>query len=275
MELGPDQEELLVKLVEAEREVPREHRRPFWLLWSRDYPNPRLIHPGWPESECVYEPDVQLLERACLIHVTSRDTPNFNFVVSPTGHTLYASLQTRSREPLAHLERRVLSFVSGDWFAKRYPTAYAKWKAAEELLWRGDSEEDLSTIGHLAREAMIEFADLLAKRFFVSAPQDRAKTIVRIKAVIEHLRPQLGEKTSDFLDALIAYWETVNGLVQRLEHAVSYEGSSSLTLDDSRRVVFQTALVFFELDQVCKRVRLGGEPSLPPDGRLRRPRGEA
>jgi len=122
---------------------------------------------------------------------------------------------------------------------------------------------------------MIEFADLLAKRFFVSAPQDRAKTIVRIKAVIEHLRPQLGEKTSDFLEALIAYWETVNGLVQRLEHAVSYEGSSSLTLDDSRRVVFQTALVFYELDQVCKRVRFGGEPSLAPDGRLRRPHGEA
>jgi hypothetical protein len=274
VELGPDQEDLLVKLVEAEREVPREHRQPFWLSWSHNHPNPLLRHPGWPEGECVYEPDVQLLERAGLLHVTTRRTPDLYFVVSPAGHNLYASLQTRDSEPLRHLEKRVLSFISGDWFATRYPPACAKWKAAEELLWREDTEESLGTVGHLAREAMIEFADLLAKRFSVSVPQDRAKTVARIKAVVEHLRPQLGEKTSDFLGALIAYWGTVSDLVQRLEHAVSHEGSS-LTLDDSRRVVFQTAIVFFEFDQACKRVRSGGEPTLAPDGRLRRPRGEA
>ena len=256
MELGPDQEVLLVRLVEVEREVPREDRRPFRISWSHDHQNPVLRHPGWPTGECVYEPDVQLLEAAGLLFVTSRNAPNFSFVVSPAGHTLYASLQTRDGEPLVHLEKRVLSFISGDWFTTHYQPAYAKWKAAEELLWKGDSEESLSTVGHLTREAMIEFADLLATRFSVSVPQDRAKTVARIKAVIEHLRPQLGEKTSSFLDALTAYWGTVTDLVQRLEHAVNHEGRS-LALDDSRRVVFQTALVFFEFDLACKRASSG------------------
>jgi hypothetical protein len=174
--------------------------------------------------------------------------------VTPGGHECYAELQTRGGRPLAHLEQRVLAFVSGDWFASRYGAAQAKWLVAESLLWESDSASSFSTIGHHTREAMIEFADSLATRFTVSAPVDRSKTVARIKVVIDRLRPDLGDRTSAFLEALIVYWGTVSDLAQRLEHAASHQGHP-IVLDDARRVVFQTALVFFELDKACERVR--------------------
>lgn len=254
MVLGPEQEELLVRLVEAEREVAGENRRPFRLLWTHNHPRPLLSHPGWPEGECVYEPDIQLLETDGLLHITSRGPKEWKFVVTARGHDHYASLQRRDVEPLVHLEKRVRSFISGDWFATLYPAAHAKWQAAEELLWQDDSLASLSTVGHHAREAMIEFADQLATRFSVPVPPDRSKTVVRIKAVLDHVRPQLGTRTSDFLEALVVYWGTVSDLAQRLEHATTHRGNP-LTLDDSRRVVFQTAMVFFEVEHACRRFR--------------------
>jgi hypothetical protein len=51
-----------------------------------------------------------------------------------------------------------------------------------------------------------------------------------------------------FLDALIAYWRAVSNLVQRQEHGVQKAGSQ-LVFEDGRRVIFQTAIVMFEVDR--------------------------
>jgi hypothetical protein len=48
---------------------------------------------------------------------------------------------------------------------------------------------------------------------------------------------------------LLAYFGTVSDLIQRQEHGAQKEGEG-LMWEDARRVVFQTALVMFELDRV-------------------------
>jgi hypothetical protein len=44
------------------------------------------------------------------------------------------------------------------------------------------------------------------------------------------------------------YWGTVNDLIQRQEHGAQREGGA-LAWEDGRRVVFQTAIVMFEIDR--------------------------
>jgi hypothetical protein len=51
------------------------------------------------------------------------------------------------------------------------------------------------------------------------------------------------------LKALLAYWGTVNDLVQRQEHGGQKE-REPLKWEDGRRVVFQTAVVMFEIARV-------------------------
>lgn len=48
------------------------------------------------------------------------------------------------------------------------------------------------------------------------------------------------------LDALVVYWGTVSDLIQRQEHGAQKEGEA-LRWEDGRRVVFQTAVVMFEI----------------------------
>src|SRR5439155_2241153 len=55
-----------------------------------------------------------------------------------------------------------------------------------------------------------------------------------------------------FLDALIGYWGAVSDLVQRQEHGGQREGAE-LTWHDARRVVFQVAMVMFEVDSALGR----------------------
>lgn len=117
---------------------------------------------------------------------------------------------------------------------------------AESLLYAEDTENTLTTIGHLLREAMQEFASALVDRFKPPrVDSDKAKTVSRIKAVLGMLR--LSDKVSAFLDALIAYWGTVADLVQRQEHGGLKEGEPLRWLD-ARRIVFQVAVVMMEID---------------------------
>lgn len=48
------------------------------------------------------------------------------------------------------------------------------------------------------------------------------------------------------LDALLVYWGAVNDLIQRQEHGATKEGEA-LRWEDGRQVVFQTAVVMFEI----------------------------
>jgi hypothetical protein len=56
----------------------------------------------------------------------------------------------------------------------------------------------------------------------------------------------LGDTRRALLAALLAYWGTVSDLVQRQEHGAQKQGEP-LTWEDTRTVVFQTAIVMFEI----------------------------
>lgn len=85
-----------------------------------------------------------------------------------------------------------------------------------------------------------------------NVPEDKAKTVARLRAVLNQHADQLGTTAKPFLDALLAYWGTVNDLVQRQEHGGQKEGAV-LLWEDGRRVVFQTAVVMYEVDQGLSR----------------------
>ncbi len=96
---------------------------------------------------------------------------------------------------------------------------------------------------------MQEFATSLLELHGVQdANPDKAKTRDRFSAVVNSRRAGLGERKSEILDALFGYWSATENLIQRQEHAGQREGES-LTPEDGRRAVFQTAVVMFEADR--------------------------
>ena len=50
-------------------------------------------------------------------------------------------------------------------FRKNFPRAYKRWADSESHLWARDSEEQLTNIGYLCREAMQEFATELVDKY--------------------------------------------------------------------------------------------------------------
>jgi hypothetical protein len=134
-------------------------------------------------------------------------------------------------------------------FRQKYPEAYQKWAEADRVLWSSDSEGQLTTIGHLCTEAMQEFAAALVERYRPpDADANKEHTVARVRAVLHHRKDQLPRTVKPFLDALLAYWGTVGDLAERQEHGSRKEGQP-LRWEDARRLVFQTAIVMFELDR--------------------------
>jgi hypothetical protein len=74
-------------------------------------------------------------------------------------------------------------------------------------------------------------------------PNDPAKTVARIRAVLDQLA---GDAKKNFLKALLAYWGTASDLMQRQEHGAGKE-REKLSWEDARIVVFQTMLVMYEI----------------------------
>jgi len=147
----------------------------------------------------------------------------------------------------------VRQYLDADRFQRRYPEAYGKWAEAEELLWSSESESQFTTIGHLCREAMQEFAGALVRQHQMhDADPDKAHTIARIRCLLDSKKEQLGSTEMPFLDALLSYWRTVSNLAQRQEHGGQREGKP-LVWEDARRVVFQCAVVMFEIDSALSR----------------------
>ena len=144
------------------------------------------------------------------------------------------------------------AYLVSDVFKQQYGAAYAKWIQAEVALWGEESANNLTTIGHLCREALQEFVSILVARHEPSKVNpDKTKTVDRMRSVLDHCGEQLGTTVTPFLAALLAYWGTLMDLVQRQEHGAQKEGEP-LGWDDARRVVFQTAVVMFEIDRSLK-----------------------
>ena len=80
-----------------------------------------------------------------------------------------------------------------------------------------------------------------------------AHTKNRIRSVINARSERLGDTEKTFLDALISYWDSIDDLTQRQEHGAQKEGKP-LLWEDGRRLVFQTAVVMFEIDRALSRL---------------------
>ncbi|MFZ5452177.1 MAG: hypothetical protein ACOZF2_09955 [Thermodesulfobacteriota bacterium] len=256
--LEPEQKELLIAMVEAHRNVPKAERQGFYFLNTR---NGFIIHPGFPNHKIpAFFGDLEALANVGLLQrrYDSRGTPIFD--VTPLGFKYYEHLSLSAGQPIMQVEEKIRSYLESDHFKKKYANAFQKWTSANDKLWSTDSEKQLTEIGHLCREAMQEFVTVLVDEF--KPPQvdtNKAHTVARLKALTKLKTSQLGETIRPFLDALtayldalIVYWGTVSDLVQRQEHANLKEGKP-LVWEDGRRVVFQTAIVMFEIGEAMSR----------------------
>lgn len=254
--LEQEQQELLELVAEAARNMPRDRRQKFhvlthimdngaaYSLWlpgvGKDGKNVSLGN--------VYMGDVEELDRQGLVAL-SRSAIDRVFDVTPLGFQYYDYLKRRIGEPSQRVERTISSYVEADNFRKKYPLAYQRWNEAEAKLWSSDAENEFTTIGHLCREAMQEFAHTLTE---MHKPQDvtpdKTKTVARIKTVLSQKEQLLSTTEKPFLEALLAFWGTVSDLVQRQEHGGQKEGQP-LMWEDARRVVFQTLVVMYEIDR--------------------------
>jgi hypothetical protein len=252
--LEPEQKQLLSELVEATRKIPRDKRRPFF-IGSYQQQGDILQNNSLPSFEReVYMGDVKQLARKSLIdlsYIGSTQTPNLD--VTPEGFAYYEWMSQHEGSPVQRMETKIRSYLDADYFQKRYPVAFQKWTLSECMLWGSDSEQQLTTLGHLCREAMQEFATTLVENFSLTeVDKDTTHTVARIRSVLEQQANQLGKTERPFLDALLTYWGTVVDLVQRQEHGGQKEGEP-LVWEDGRRVVFHTAVVMFEIDRALFR----------------------
>jgi hypothetical protein len=244
--LDPEQERALEFLVEVTRRV--SERVPIWGREPMGTNNVILAHPGVPPGHPgLYPGDIETLAEGGFLRVQRPDRGNWRIDVTPLGFQQYASIKSRQGAGLKAIEVEPRSYIDGDSFRARHAEALGKWRQAEELLWSADHDNQLTTIGHLCREAMQAFAtSLLKHRPVAGAPPDPTKTIARIKAVVAIVSSS-GSVTA-VIDALVVYWGAVSDLVQRQEHGGQKEGEP-LHWEDARRLVFHTLFTMVELDR--------------------------
>lgn len=249
--LEPSQEQLLIKLVEAARSTAPDERTEFFV--SSSLVGESLIHPGIHESKSdVHRVDIEVLVREGLLLVLSRSQGSLSFDINPLGYRYYEHLMQQLGEPIERTEKIIMRYISSDIFQKQYPSAYSKWLSAEEILWSPESNRQLSMVGHICREAMQEFTEILVNRAQLpDPPTGKSNTKARLEASLDCCSRRLGKTEKPFLKALVSYWEKVNLLVQRQEHEAQKEGEK-LVWEDARRVVFQTLVVMYEVDRALE-----------------------
>jgi hypothetical protein len=254
--LEKEQKDLLAMLVEAARNLPRDKREPFDFMQLDG--GSLIMHGGLPDKKLmnVYDSDIEILIQAGLILPSYGSRGQMSrFDVTPLGFKYYENMKQQAGQPVQRIETVVRDYLEAEYFQQKYPEPYQKWAEAEAMLWESDSERQLTTIGHLCREAMQEFITVLVDQY--QPPQvdsDKAHTVARFRAVLEIQAAQLSTTERPYLEALLGYWGTVSDLIQRQEHGGQKEGEP-LVWEDGRRVVFQTAVVMFEIDKSLSRSR--------------------
>jgi hypothetical protein len=158
--------------------------------------------------------------------------------------SLRASRAEHRRNEIGRFESGIAEYISAEGFRRRYRGAYQKWVDAHQLLETAP-ERQATTIGHLCREAIIEFSDQLAREYDVG-PFEAMKTKAKIRAVFAQ-RDDVSRTLRRSLEALLDYWESLIELVNRQEHG------RKLSADDGRAIVFQTMLVMREIDLALAR----------------------
>lgn len=249
--LEPEQEELLARLVEADRHLDHDQRGSF--LFIQTTQDDFIRHPGLPDGHVfVRTGDLHALHDEGLLRVIRQGSGTWFFDVSSQGRTIYEEMKTRAGAPVHQVEQEVAGYLDAPVFQRRYPKAHRRWAEAVVKLWGSDSRQQSTTIGHLCREAMQEFASALVERHQrPGVDQNETPEVAKISAVLRQHAARLSTTTGTFLDALLTYWDTVSDLVQRQEHGAQKDGRP-LVWEDGRRVVFQTAIVMFEIDRALE-----------------------
>ena len=246
--LEPEQKELLAYLVETIRSIPRDKRSKFIVLQSNL--GDVLHYPGLPgRNRKIFLGDVEVLGREGLVFVTQGLQNTINVNLLPQGFAYYDRMNRMTGQPTANIEAALRMYLDSTNFQQKYSLAYKKWAQAEEMLWSSDSADKLTIIGHLSREAFQEFAEaLVVQQGLHDVDPVKANDVNRVKAVLDNRASQLGKTERSFLKALLEYWKVVSALVQRQERAAQKEGKE-LVWEDARRVVFNVAIVMFEVDK--------------------------
>jgi hypothetical protein len=245
--LEKEQRELLAWMVEAERHLRPQQRGPFLLVSTgqADF----LIHVGGSVQERpqVRKGDLETLADYRLLRRDFGSGGNPMYEVSPLGRLFDAEQKRTSGEAIQTVEAEMHQYLDSDGFRARHRDTYERWRQAADELWVADTEAQFTHVGHTCREAMQLFATrLIATQSVRNASDDPTKTVDRVRAVLQ--QAGMSGARGAFLDALLAYWGTVCDLTQRQEHGAQKDGVA-LNWEDARRVVFQTALVMFEVDR--------------------------
>lgn len=245
--LDKEQVELLYVLVEATRNIPREKRQKFIYVRSQ---SPVVLFAD--ERINAYIGDIEILAGSGLLNLSYTHGGSPIFDVTPLGFRYYEYMKKLDHHPVKQVESEIRNFLNADIFQKKYPKAYQKWSNAEAKLWESDSEKQLTEIGHLCREAMQEFAEALVEQYQPpNFDKDKAHIVARLKSVIGLNTIKMGTK-KPFFEAIIGFWGEISDLVQRQEHGGQKEGQE-LVWQDGRLVVFQTAIIMFEIDIALSR----------------------
>jgi len=248
--LESDQEQLLSRLVEVRRSAPADKQSSFLTVLHIGGIRAEWIHFGLDLREACSYSDLRILEHSGLIFALANQSYELSeFDISPAGFEYYHNLRAQESQGLEHVEQRVQAYLESDSFRQRHESALGRWLEAERLLWPSEEISGFTQIGHLCRETMQEFAtSALEINKTTDVNPDRSKTIDRMRSVLAARTSDQGDTTQAFLDALLVFWGTVHDMVQKQEHGAMSEGTT-ISWEDTRRVVFQTAIVMYEIDR--------------------------
>jgi hypothetical protein len=258
--LDQEQKDLICWMIENIRNVPRNERSPFILVDDVDgLDGYTLVCDGLPNKK-VLPSDLDSLSEVGLLRQGFIPNGNKSFDITPKGYKYYEYLKTNEGKPLKIIEEYVFKYFEPESFQKNYTRSYKKWFNAANLLWKRESPDQLTTIGHLCREAIQEFATKLVERYNPqNVDTDKTHTKNRLKSVLEYFKNRMGKTEKEFIDVLIDYWDKLidywdklNELIQRQVHDSARE-KSELIWEDGRRIVFHTAILMFEIDRITNR----------------------
>jgi hypothetical protein len=248
--LEEEQIYLLCQIVEAHRNVSPSKRSDFLVI--HDMSSDSMLHPGfnngWTDVVIVY---LRILDNSGLIKIYDSNDPNaeFSFTLTSSGFQYYEFIKNESVNPIERTEKEILSFINIPSYEQRYQKAFFKWNEAEKLLWITNNEINLSTVGHLCREAMQEFLEVLVKRRGLEnqCPQ-KDKTKNRVQVLIKNKKSTSSDTIIKLLEKLYEFWDMLNELIQRQEH-YGLKERETIVLDDAKRVVIYTVIMMNELDK--------------------------
>jgi hypothetical protein len=170
--------------------------------------------------------------------------------VTPSGlkKTYEVSVAERTSRLVAHMA----AHIDEPAFGTRYPLAYEKWRAAFDLFEIG-AERNAARIGIDCRGAATAFVIELAAAHKVDVPDGSPIAAASIRAILRSAGDR-SSRVDAFLDALVKYWGSVMGLVNRQVHEAE-AAPGTIRHEDARRALFQTMLVMHEIDSALGQQR--------------------